>query len=255
MGVIVDPRRETCYYPPMKKNELASIVVERLRKVHPDAHCELNHSNPYELLLATILSAQCTDVRVNIVTPALFKKYPTPKKLAKAPLEEVTEIIKSINFFNNKAKSLIGCAQMLEEKYKGDVPRTVEELAELPGVGRKTANVVLGNAFNINTGIVVDTHVKRTSKLLGLTKQTDPVKVELELMKLFPQDTWCDLSHLLIFLGRRTCIANRPQCDLCNLKDVCAASGKLMKKKLVIVPEKAKGGTKSAAARKSSKLS
>ncbi len=187
----------------MKKNELAQVVVERLKKVHPDAHCELNHSNAYELLLATILSAQCTDARVNIVTPALFKKYPTPQKLAKAPLEDIQELIKSINFFNNKAKSLLGCAQMLVEKFKGEIPRTVEELEELPGVGRKTANVVLGNAFNINTGIVVDTHVKRTSNLLGLTKQTDPAKIEIELMKLFPQDTWTDLSHLLIFLGRR----------------------------------------------------
>ena len=231
----------------MKKTELASEIYLRLKKVHPDAHCELNHSNAYELLLATILSAQCTDVRVNIVTPALFKKYPTPIKLAKAPLEEVQEIIKSINFFNNKSKSLIGCAQLLVEKFGSEVPRTVEELSELPGVGRKTANVVLGNAFNINTGIVVDTHVKRTAHLLGLTKQTDPVKVELDLMKLFPQDQWTDLSHLLIFLGRRTCLARRPQCDLCNLKDVCASKDKFLK-----VPRKAPHGTKLKAAGKSS---
>lgn len=213
----------------MKKSELAAVIYERLKKVHPDAHCELNHSNPYELLLATILSAQCTDARVNIVTPALFKKYPTPQKLAKAKLEDVEEVIKSINFFRNKSKSLIGCGQMLMEKHQGEIPRTVEELSELPGVGRKTANVVLGNAFNINTGIVVDTHVKRTAFLLGLTKQTDPVKVEIELMKLFPNEQWTDLSHLLIFLGRRTCIARRPQCDLCNLKDVCISKDKLLK--------------------------
>ena len=231
----------------MKKTDLANTILERLKKVHPDAHCELNHSNAYELLLATILSAQCTDARVNIVTPALFKKYPSPQKLAKAPLEEVQELIKSINFFNNKARSLIGCAQMLVEKHKGEIPRTVEELEELPGVGRKTANVVLGNAFNINTGIVVDTHVKRTAHLLGLTKQTDPVKVEIDLMKLFPKDTWCELSHLLIFLGRRTCIARRPQCDLCSLKDVCATSGKLK------VSQKPKGGTKGVVVRKSSR--
>lgn len=229
----------------MKKNELALEVFQRLKKVHPDAHCELDHSNPFELLLATILSAQCTDARVNIVTPALFKKYPTPQKLAKAPLEEVEEVIKSINFFRNKAKSLIGCAQMLVEKYQGEIPRTVEELEELPGVGRKTANVVLGNAFNINTGIVVDTHVKRTAMLLGLTKQTDPAKVEIDLMKLFPNDHWCDLSHLLIFLGRRTCIANRPQCDLCNLKDVCASKDKFLK-----APKKVLRDTKSKAAGK-----
>ena len=213
----------------MKKSELAAVIYERLKKVHPDAHCELNHSNPYELLLATILSAQCTDVRVNIVTPSLFKKYPTPQKLAKAKLEDVEEVIKSINFFRNKSKSLIGCGQMLMEKHKGEIPRTVEELSELPGVGRKTANVVLGNAFNINTGIVVDTHVKRTAFLLGLTKQTDPAKVEIDLMKLFPNEQWTDLSHLFIFLGRRTCIARRPQCDLCNLKDVCVSKDKLLK--------------------------
>lgn len=213
----------------MKKSDLAVVVFERLKKVHPDAHCELNHSNPFELLLATILSAQCTDARVNMVTPDLFKKYPTPQKLAKAKLEDVEETIKSINFFRNKSKSLIGCAQMLMEKYKGEIPRTVEELSELPGVGRKTANVVLGNAFNINTGIVVDTHVKRTANLLGLTKHTDPVKVEIDLMKLFPNEHWTDLSHLLIFLGRRTCVARRPQCDLCNLKDVCASKDKFLR--------------------------
>ncbi|MCM2349598.1 MAG: endonuclease III [Bacteriovoracaceae bacterium] len=229
----------------MKKSDLAAVVYERLKKVHPDAHCELNHSNPFELLLATILSAQCTDARVNIVTPALFKRFPTPEKLAKARLEEVEDIIKSINFFRNKSKSLIGCAQMLVEKHQSDIPRTVEELSELPGVGRKTANVVLGNAFNINTGIVVDTHVKRTAHLLGLTKQTDPVKVEIDLMKLFPNEQWTDLSHLLIFLGRRTCVARRPQCDLCNLKDVCASKDKLLK-----ASKKAPRDTKSKVVRK-----
>lgn len=213
----------------MKKKELAQEVYKRLKKVHPDAHCELNHSNAYELLLATILSAQCTDARVNMVTPALFKKYPNPKKLAAAPVEEVAEVIKSINFFNNKAKSLVGCAKMLQEVHGGEVPRTVEELSELPGVGRKTANVVLGNAFNINTGIVVDTHVKRTTNLLGLTKNSDPVKIEQDLMKLFPQDEWTEISHLLIFLGRRTCIARRPHCDLCNLSSICPSAGKVGK--------------------------
>jgi endonuclease-3 len=205
----------------MKKNELALEVFRRLKKLYPDAHCELNHSNPFELLIATILSAQCTDVRVNMVTPALFKKFPTPQKMAKAKLEDVQEAIKSINFFNNKSKALIGCAQLLVEKYESEVPKSVEELSELPGVGRKTANVVLGNAFNINTGIVVDTHVKRTTLLLGLTKNTEPEKVEQDLIKIFPNETWTDLAHLLIFLGRRTCIARRPQCDFCVLKDLC----------------------------------
>jgi len=223
----------------MKKNALASEVFSRLKKLYPDAHCELNHSNPFELLIATILSAQCTDVRVNMVTPALFKKFPTPTKMAKAKLEDVQEAIKSINFFNNKSKALIGCAQMLVDKHQNEVPQTVEELSELPGVGRKTANVVLGNAFNINTGIVVDTHVKRTTLLLGLTKNTDPEKVEQDLIKLFPNETWTDLSHLLIFLGRRTCIARRPQCDLCVLKDICPSVIKAKK-----AHQKAPRGTK-----------
>ena len=223
----------------MKKNALASEVFSRLKKLYPDAHCELNHSNPFELLIATILSAQCTDVRVNMVTPALCTKFPTPTKMAKAKLEDVQEAIKSINFFNNKSKALIGCAQMLVDKHQNEVPQTVEELSELPGVGRKTANVVLGNAFNINTGIVVDTHVKRTTLLLGLTKNTDPEKVEQDLIKLFPNETWTDLSHLLIFLGRRTCIARRPQCDLCVLKDICPSVIKAKK-----APQKAPRGTK-----------
>lgn len=210
----------------MKKNEKAMIVYERLKKLYPDAHCELNHSNPFELLVATILSAQCTDVRVNMVTPVLFKKYPTPQKMARATQEEMEEVIKSINFYKNKSKSLIGCAKKLLDNHDGEVPRTVEELSGLPGVGRKTANVVLGNAFNINTGIVVDTHVKRTSNLLGLTRETSPEKIEQELIKLFPNEVWTEVSHLLIFLGRRTCIARRPQCDLCVLKDVCEFKGK-----------------------------
>ncbi len=223
----------------MKKTEKALEVYARLLKLYPDAHCELNYSNPFELLLATILSAQCTDVRVNMVTPALFKKYPSPQKLAKAKIEDVEELVKSINFFRNKSKSLIGCAQLLVSEYKGDVPQTVEQLIELPGVGRKTANVVLGNAFNINTGIVVDTHVKRTAHLLGLTKETEPEKVEQDLIKLFPNETWTMLSHLLIFLGRRTCIARRPQCDLCVLNDICDFTQKGLR-----APKKAKGGTK-----------
>jgi endonuclease-3 len=223
----------------MKKSNNAMEVLARLKKLYPDAHCELDHSNAFELLIATILSAQCTDVRVNIVTPDLFKKYPTAQKLATAKLEDVEEAIKSINFFRNKSKSLIGCARMLMEKHQGEVPKTVEELSELPGVGRKTANVVLGNAFNINTGVVVDTHVKRTSNLLGFTKHTDPEKIEQDLMKLFPNEHWTMLPHLLIFHGRRTCIARRPQCDLCVLKDLCTMKGKAAR-----VPQKAKGRTK-----------
>ena len=213
----------------MKKTDLGLEIYQRLKNLYPDAHCELNHSNEFELLLATILSAQCTDQRVNMVTPLLFKTYPTPKKLAKAQLAEVEEIIKSVNFFRNKAKNLILCAQQLVQDFKGEVPRSVEELSSLAGVGRKTANVVLGNAFNINTGIVVDTHVKRTTHLLGLTKNTDPEKVEIDLMKIYPNELWTEISHLFIFLGRRMCIARRPQCDLCVLKDICPSRKKLLK--------------------------
>lgn len=224
----------------MKKNDLALEVYKRLKKLYPDAHCELNHSNPFELLVATILSAQCTDVRVNLVTPGLFKKFPDPQTMAAATPSEMEEAIKSINFYKNKSKALIGCAQALLSKHKGAVPKTVEELSDLPGVGRKTANVVLGNAFNINTGIVVDTHVKRTTHLLGLTKNLEPVKIELDLMKLFPNETWTEISHLLIFLGRRTCIARRPQCDLCVLKDLCPYGSRKVQK----APDKAPRGTK-----------
>jgi endonuclease III len=223
----------------MKKSDRAQATYQRLKQLYPDAHCELVHSNPFELLIATILSAQCTDVRVNMVTPGLFKRYPTPAKLAGAALTEVEELIRSINFYKNKSKNIIACAQDLCQMHQGEVPRTVEQLSELPGVGRKTANVVLGNAFNINTGIVVDTHVKRTAHLLGLTKESEPEKVELDLMKLFPNECWTELSHLLIFLGRRTCIARRPQCDLCTLNDFCPASGKANR-----VREKVAGGTR-----------
>lgn len=224
---------------------MASEIYSKLKKLYPDAHCELVHSNPFELLLATILSAQCTDARVNMVTPALFKKYPSPEKLSVAKLTEVEEIIKSVNFYKNKAKSLIGCSQKLVNEFNSKVPRSVEELILLPGVGRKTANVVLGNAFDINTGIVVDTHVKRTANLLGLTKHKEPDKIELDLMKLFPSDQWTDLSHLLIFLGRRTCIARKPQCDLCSLKQVCPSKDKFLRDQ-----KRAPRDTKSKAANK-----
>lgn len=230
----------------MSKKDTAQTVYERLKKLYPDAHCELNHSNPFELLVATILSAQCTDARVNIVTPSLFKKYPTPQKMAKAPLEDIEEAIKSINFFRNKAKSLKACAEVLVKEFAGEVPRTVEELESLAGVGRKTANVVLGNAFNINTGIVVDTHVKRTTFLLGLTREEDPAKIERDLMKLYPNELWTELPHLLIFLGRRMCVARRPQCDLCVLSDICEFRQTSLK-----ATKRAPRDTKKAAARKS----
>jgi endonuclease-3 len=164
-----------------------------------------------------------------MVTPKLFKLYPTPTEMAQAPLEHLEKAISSINFYRNKSKSLKSCSQLLIEQFNGEVPQSLEELSSLPGVGRKTANVVLGNAFNINHGIVVDTHVKRTSFLLGLTKNEDPLKIEQDLIKLFPRETWTEISHLLIFLGRRTCIARRPQCDLCLLQDICLSRKKSSK--------------------------
>lgn len=215
----------------MKKSDKAVEVLARLRHQFPDAHCELDHESPFQLLIATILSAQCTDVRVNMVTPHLFKRFPTPKKLAHADQEEVEEIIRSTGFYKNKAKNIIGCAQALIENHGGEIPRTIDELAALPGVGRKTANVVLGNCFNINEGFVVDTHVKRITALLGFTKATDPEKIEQDLMKLVPQDQWCEASHLIIFHGRRTCIARRPQCELCTLADLCPSKGKTARAK------------------------
>lgn len=204
--------------------EHASEIYRRLHLAYPDAHCALNHRNAYELIVATILSAQCTDVRVNMVTPALFAKYPNAQALAGADRETLEEMIKSTGFFRSKTKSLLGMAQALVERYNGQVPRTMEELTALPGVGRKTANVVLGNAFDVNDGIVVDTHVARLSKRLGLTKETDPVKIERALMPLFSREHWTMLSHLLIEHGRRVCEARRPKCEQCVLNDICPSS-------------------------------
>ena len=195
----------------------ALVILELLRAEYPDAHCELDYRNPFELLAATILSAQCTDVRVNQVTPVLFAQYPTPDHLAAAPQEEVEAIIRPTGFFRNKARSLIGMAQALVGNHSGQVPSSMAELRPIPGVGRKTANVILGNAFGINEGITVDTHVKRLSMLLGLTRETDPEKVERDLMELFPRGDWTLISHLLIWHGRRTCVARRPRCSECPL--------------------------------------
>ncbi len=196
-------------------------ILDRLKRAYPDAHCALDHRTPYELLVATILSAQCTDVRVNQVTPALFARYPTPAELAGAEPAEVEEMIRSTGFFRNKTKSLLGMAKAVVERHGGVVPRTMAELRVLPGVGRKTANVVLGNAFGIDEGIVVDTHVTRLSGLLGLTRETDAVKIEQDLMRLVPRDDWTLVSHLLIYHGRQVCIARRPRCDACVLADLC----------------------------------
>jgi endonuclease-3 len=204
--------------------ELAREIYDRLAKHYPDAHCALDFKSPFQLLIATILSAQCTDKRVNMVTPALFKRYRTPAALAAANPEELEELIKSTGFFRNKTKSLIGMSAAVAERHGGRIPDELDALVKLPGVGRKTANVVLGNAFDKNEGVVVDTHVGRVSGRLGLTKETDPVKVEQDLMRIFPRDRWTMLAHLLIEHGRTICDARRPKCEVCFLNDICPSS-------------------------------
>jgi len=205
-------------------NEWAKTIVRRLRGEYPDVHCALTHENPYELIVSTILSAQCTDEMVNKVTPALFAKYPTAGALAKARLPSVEKLVKSTGFFRNKAKNITGMARRLVTDFDGKVPRTMEELLSLPGVARKTANVVLGVAFGKAEGVVVDTHVQRLSQRLGLTKEEDPKKIERDLMEALPKSDWIDASHLLIWHGRRVCSARKPQCDKCVLRDRCPSS-------------------------------
>jgi endonuclease-3 len=202
----------------------AREVLRRLKKAYPDATCALEHRTPFELLVATILSAQCTDVRVNMVTPALFAKYPTARSLAEADQADVEELIRSTGFFRNKARNLIGMARALVERHGGEVPADMEELRVLPGVGRKTANVVLGNAFGMNEGVTVDTHVARLTRLLGLTRHTDPIRIERDLMELVPRRDWTLVSHLLIWHGRQVCIARRPRCELCVLRHGCPSA-------------------------------
>jgi len=200
-------------------------IVGRLSREFPDAKCALDHRNAFELVAATMLSAQCTDVRVNMVTPVLFTTFPTPGALADADPSAVEAIIKSTGFFRNKAKSLLGMARAVVEQHGGQVPDTMDELVKLPGVGRKTANVVLGNAFGKNEGIVVDTHVQRISGLLKLTREKTPEKIELALMPLVPRPKWTIFSHLLILHGRKTCIARRPHCGECRISDLCPSAG------------------------------
>jgi endonuclease-3 len=207
------------------KNERAKKICAALRRTYPAAHCELNFSSPLQLLVATILSAQCTDKRVNLVTAELFKKFRSAKDFAGAPLSEIEEAVKSTGFFRNKAKNIKACCAALVEKFGGEVPRTMDELHALAGVGRKTANVVLGNAFGINVGVVVDTHVTRLSNRLGLAKGTDAVKLEQELMKLIPQNEWTWFSHWLIWHGRRRCDARKPDCVNCEIKTLCPQIG------------------------------
>jgi endonuclease-3 len=202
----------------------AGVLLDRLLARYPDAHCALDFTNAYELLCATILSAQCTDKRVNLVTPALFARYPDAAALAAARPEDVEELIRSTGFFRSKAKSLIGMAHGLVERHGGQVPADMASLVVLPGVGRKTANVILGNAFGRNDGIVVDTHVTRLSNRLGLTTESDAVKIEQALLPLFPTERWTMLSHLLIDHGRQVCDARKPRCGECLLADVCPSA-------------------------------
>ena len=202
-------------------------IIAGLQPAYPDAHCELNFSNPLELLIATMLSAQCTDKRVNLVTAVLFKKYRNAADYANAPLSELEEAIKTTGFFRNKAKNIKACCAALVEQHGGEVPRTMEELHALDGVGRKTANVVLGNAFNINAGIVVDTHVTRLANRLGLTRQTDAVKIEQDLLPLVPREQWTLFSHWLIWHGRRRCDARKPDCAGCEIAKLCPSAGKV----------------------------
>lgn len=207
------------------KRALVQRIIRDLEKTYPQAECALTHDSPFQLLAATILSAQCTDERVNMVTPALFKKYPTVQKMALASQTELEEIIKSTGFFRNKAKSLIGMAQAVVNNHAGELPQTMEELVKLPGVGRKTANVLLGTAMRIPSGVVVDTHVSRISQLLGLTTRQNAEQIERDLMELVPQDQWIDFSHRLIHHGRRICIARRPKCLECPLLKDCPREG------------------------------
>ena len=199
-------------------------VLSRLKREYPDARTELDYETPLQLAVATILSAQCTDKRVNMVTPLLFRTFPTAAALAYARPEQLEEIIRSTGFFRNKTKSLIGLGKALVERHNGEVPDSMDTLVKLPGIGRKTANVILGNAFGKNEGVVVDTHVARLSHRLGLTKETDPVKIEQDLIPLFPRKDWALLSHLLIFHGRRVCVARAPKCEICVLNDICPSS-------------------------------
>jgi len=208
-----------------QKKKRARRVYRKLEKAYPDAKCALIHRNAFQLLIATILSAQCTDERVNMTTPVLFEKYPDPRSLAESKPENVERIIKSCGFYRNKTKSIRGAAQALVEHHDGAVPRTMAELLELPGVARKTANVVLGNAFGINVGVVVDTHVKRLANRFDLTRETNTDKIEKDLMALFPQKNWTMLSHLLIFHGRAVCNARKPDCDNCVVEKDCPKRG------------------------------
>jgi endonuclease-3 len=222
------PENQLMNRPPRPKlpsaRERALLINDTLKSLYPGAACALNFENPLQLLVATILSAQCTDVRVNLVTPALFARYPSAHHFAQSELEELQELIRSTGFFRNKAKNIQGCCLAIVERFGGNVPSRLEDLTTLAGVGRKTANVVLGNAFQ-TPGITVDTHVGRLSRRLGLTKMSDPVKVELDLMKIIPQPDWTNFSHGLILHGRQICHSRKPRCESCGLANLCPKVG------------------------------
>lgn len=203
-----------------------SLILRRLNQDYPNVVCALNHTSAWELLAATILSAQCTDVRVNIVTPALFAAYPTVQDMAVAAQADIEQLVRTTGFFRNKAKNLIGAAQGIVERYNGQVPTSMEDLLTLPGVARKTANVVLGSWFGIASGVVVDTHVSRISNRLDLTKAIDPQKIEQDLMKIIPKKRWVLFSHQIIHHGRAVCVARKPKCDICRLYDLCSSKDK-----------------------------
>ena len=205
-----------------RSQQIALEILARLKLLYPDATCSLTYATPVQLLVATILSAQCTDERVNLVTPELFRRFPDAAALASAPREELEALVRSTGFYRNKAKNIQGACQMIMEKFGGEVPQRMEALLLLPGVARKTANVVLAHGFGINMGVTVDTHVKRLSYRLGLTTHTDPVRVERDLMRLIPQPDWENWSIRLIYHGRSVCMARRPACDRCELADLCA---------------------------------
>lgn len=204
---------------------IAAKVVKHLADDYPDVTCALENESAFELLIATILSAQCTDERVNMVTPELFRRWPTPEKMAAAPIEQLEKVIHSTGFYRNKAKNIKACSRELADTYGGEVPRDIEAMVTLPGVGRKTANVVLGTCYGMATGVVVDTHVTRISNRLGLTKHTDATKIERDLMELVPQDQWVDFAHRMIHHGRRICTARKPKCGECSMRGFCPKIG------------------------------
>ena len=208
-----------------EKAEWAAVILERLKARYPEPETMLEHQTPWQLLAATVLAAQCTDARVNTVTPELFRRWPGPSELAGADLEELESVIRPTGFYHSKARNLIGAARRVTEVYGGELPRSLEELITLPGVARKTANVVLWGGFGLNQGIAVDTHVRRLSFRLGLTKNVDPVKIEPELMELFPREEWGDVNHRLVWFGRDVCGARKPDCAACEMRDRCPRCG------------------------------